>query len=229
MANWVWYPSPFSERLPRGEHAKWRCDTPPPQKGISAILARYPENKAKCVRYPLCDTISRKGIARYGGFRSVTQVRNPPEIVATTRVWFRIAAIFLAQFDFCDCDAAILLRFLRKKLATSKLWLPIASDLWLRLRGSLSFWGIFVQERGGGDAFLACRICRQNFCLKMLERQREGKIRGINWIPRFSLFLTASVVLHRRKVGVQWGLRHYFVRRTVLGSSRAPCCQRDLC
>ena len=44
---------------------------------------------------------------------------------------------FLAQCDFCDCDTAILLRFLREKLATSKLWLPIASDLWLRLRGSL--------------------------------------------------------------------------------------------
>ena len=29
------------------------------------------------------------------------------------------------------------MRFLRKKLATSKLWLAIASDLWLRLRGSL--------------------------------------------------------------------------------------------
>ena len=25
-------PPPFSERFPRGEHAKWRCDTPP-QKG----------------------------------------------------------------------------------------------------------------------------------------------------------------------------------------------------
>ena len=26
-------PSPFSERFPLGEHAKWRCDYPPPQKG----------------------------------------------------------------------------------------------------------------------------------------------------------------------------------------------------
>ena len=62
---------------------------------------------------------------------------SPPEYVATTRVWFWIAAIFLAQWDFYDCGTAILLRFLRGKLATSKLWLPIASDLWLRLRGSL--------------------------------------------------------------------------------------------
>ena len=32
-------PSPFSEHFPLGEHAKWRCDTPP-QRGISAVLAR---------------------------------------------------------------------------------------------------------------------------------------------------------------------------------------------
>ena len=42
MANWVRYPLPFSERFPLGEHAKWRCDTPPLKRGISAILARYP-------------------------------------------------------------------------------------------------------------------------------------------------------------------------------------------
>ena len=41
-------PSPFSERFPPGEHAKWRCDTPPPLKrGISAIPARYPLNCKK--------------------------------------------------------------------------------------------------------------------------------------------------------------------------------------
>ena len=76
------------------------------------------------------------------GFDSVSEAPhgsgNPPEYVATTRVWFWIAAVFLAQCDFCDCDTAILLRFLREKLATSKLWLPIASDLWLRLRGWLN-------------------------------------------------------------------------------------------
>ena len=31
--------------------------------------------------------------------------------------------------DFRDCDTAILLRFLREELATSKLRLPIARDL----------------------------------------------------------------------------------------------------
>ena len=33
-------PSPFPGRFPLGEHAKWRCNTPPPPKrGISVILA----------------------------------------------------------------------------------------------------------------------------------------------------------------------------------------------
>ena len=35
-------PSPFSERFPHEEYTKWRCDTPPLKRGISAILARYP-------------------------------------------------------------------------------------------------------------------------------------------------------------------------------------------
>ena len=37
-------PPPFSERFPIGERAKWRCDTPPLKRGISAIPARYPMN-----------------------------------------------------------------------------------------------------------------------------------------------------------------------------------------
>ena len=32
--------SPFSERFPLGEHAKWRCDTPPPSKGVSQRYLR---------------------------------------------------------------------------------------------------------------------------------------------------------------------------------------------
>ena len=67
MTNWVRYPpSPFAEPFPLGEHAKWRCDTPP-QRGISAILARYHMK----TRQNGCDTpsaiLSRIGIARYGG------------------------------------------------------------------------------------------------------------------------------------------------------------------
>ena len=61
-------PSPFSERFPLGEHAKWRCDTPPPLKrGISAILARYPMKTRQMGAIPPSAILSRKGIARYGG------------------------------------------------------------------------------------------------------------------------------------------------------------------
>ena len=40
MTNWVRYPPPFSEPLPLGEHVKWRCDTPPPTKGVSQRYLR---------------------------------------------------------------------------------------------------------------------------------------------------------------------------------------------
>ena len=66
MANWVRYPPPFPERFPPGDHAKWRCDPPPPHKtGISAILARYPmktmQNTCDTPLCDLCDTASRIG------------------------------------------------------------------------------------------------------------------------------------------------------------------------
>ena len=50
MANWVRYPSPFSERFPLGEHAKRRCDTP--QEGVSQRYLRDTLLKqGKWVRY----------------------------------------------------------------------------------------------------------------------------------------------------------------------------------
>ena len=54
-------PSPFLSVSPLGEHAKWRCDTPPPLKrGISAILARHPMKTMQMGAIPpLCDTISK--------------------------------------------------------------------------------------------------------------------------------------------------------------------------
>ena len=62
-------PSAFSELFPLGEHAKWRCDTPPPQRrGISAILARYPMKQGKkACDTPLCDRISKGYCAIWGG------------------------------------------------------------------------------------------------------------------------------------------------------------------
>ena len=60
-------PSPFSRRFPLGEHAKWRCDTPPLQSGISAIRARYPMKARQMGAMPPSAILSRKGISRYGG------------------------------------------------------------------------------------------------------------------------------------------------------------------
>ena len=60
-------PSPFSESFPCGGHAKWRCDTPPPQKGYLSYTGAIPyENKANECDTPLCDTIS-KGYCAIGG------------------------------------------------------------------------------------------------------------------------------------------------------------------
>ena len=57
----------FSERFPLGEHAKWRCDTPLPQKGYLSDTGAIPnENKANGCDTPLCDTIS-KGYCAIGG------------------------------------------------------------------------------------------------------------------------------------------------------------------
>ena len=62
-------PSPFAERFPLGEHAKWRCDTPPPLKrGISAIPARHPMKTRQMGAIPPSAILSRKGIARYGEY-----------------------------------------------------------------------------------------------------------------------------------------------------------------
>ena len=60
-------PSPFSEWFPLGEHAKWRCDTPP-QKGYLSDTCAIPyENKGNGCDTPLCDTISKGYCAIWGG------------------------------------------------------------------------------------------------------------------------------------------------------------------
>ena len=60
-------PSPFSEHFPLGEHAKWRCDTPPPKGYLSDTCAIPYENKANGCDTPLCDTISKGYCAIWGG------------------------------------------------------------------------------------------------------------------------------------------------------------------
>ena len=62
-------PSAFSKRFPLGEHAKWRCDTPPPtpRKGYLSDTCAIPhENKANGCDTPFCDTISKGYCARWG-------------------------------------------------------------------------------------------------------------------------------------------------------------------
>ena len=59
-------PPLFLSDSPLGEHAKWRCDTPP-QKGYLSDTGAIPyENKANGCDTPLCDTIS-KGYCAIGG------------------------------------------------------------------------------------------------------------------------------------------------------------------
>ena len=60
-------PSPFSVRFHLGEHAKWRCDTPP-QKGYLSDTCAIPyKNKANGCDTPLRDTISKGYCAIWGG------------------------------------------------------------------------------------------------------------------------------------------------------------------
>ena len=62
-------PSPFSERFPLGEHAKWRCDTPPPPtKGLSQRYLRDTLWKqGKWVRYPPLRYYLEKVLRDMGG------------------------------------------------------------------------------------------------------------------------------------------------------------------
>ena len=86
MARWVRYPLPLSERFPIGEHAKWRCDTPP-QKGYLSDTGAIPyENKAKGCDTPLCDTIS-KGYCAIGGVSRTGPLRVCGWPVECARIW----------------------------------------------------------------------------------------------------------------------------------------------
>ena len=71
-------PSPFSEHFPFGEHAKWRCDTPPPQKGYLSDTCAIPyEKKGQWVRYPPLRYYLEKVLRDMGG---VSHTRHVPII-----------------------------------------------------------------------------------------------------------------------------------------------------
>ena len=63
-------PSPFSEPFPLGEHAKWRCDTPPQKGYLSDTRAILYENKGNGCDTPLCDGISKGYCAIWGVSRT---------------------------------------------------------------------------------------------------------------------------------------------------------------
>ena len=70
--NWVRYPLPlFWAFPPLGEHAKWRCDTPPPPtKGVSRRYLSdtlWQQGERVRYRYPPSAILSRKGISEGRG------------------------------------------------------------------------------------------------------------------------------------------------------------------
>ena len=70
MANWALYPLPLFSAFPLGEHAKWRCDSPPHkrQKGYLSDTCAMPyETRQNACDTPLCDTISKGYCMIWGG------------------------------------------------------------------------------------------------------------------------------------------------------------------
>ena len=61
-------PPPFLSVSPVESMRSGGAIPPPPQRGISAILARYPMKTRQMGAIPPSAVLSRKGIARYGGY-----------------------------------------------------------------------------------------------------------------------------------------------------------------
>ena len=72
-------PPPFLSVPTPGEHAKWRCDTPPPppKMGISSILAQYPMKTSKWVRYPPLRYYLEKVLRDMEGYLALGPLRFP--------------------------------------------------------------------------------------------------------------------------------------------------------
>ena len=104
-------PPPFLSVFPLGEHAKWRCDTPP-QKGYLSDTCAIPyENKANVCDTPLCDTISKGYCAIWGGishWAAKVLVFGDEPSFCPNFPWF---LAFLGFVLFCVCGfVSILLR-----------------------------------------------------------------------------------------------------------------------
>ena len=50
-----------------GEHAKWRCDNPPTERASQQYLRDTTWKQGNLLRYPLCDTMSKRFLRDMGG------------------------------------------------------------------------------------------------------------------------------------------------------------------
>ena len=66
-------PSPFSERFPRGEHAKWRCDTPPQKGYFSDTCAISYENMANGCDPPRLRYYLERVLRDMGGYLALVR------------------------------------------------------------------------------------------------------------------------------------------------------------
>ena len=117
-------PSPFSERFPPGEHAKWRCDTPPfPEKGYLSDTCAIPsENKDKACDTPLCDTISKGYCATWEVSRTGPLITRPqlgPFFCPEIRAFAGFGARFLQPFS----KSLVALKY----YSNTKIW-PLMGD-----------------------------------------------------------------------------------------------------
>ena len=85
-------PSPFAERFPFGEQVKWRCDSPHTKGDLCDTCAIPHENKQKGCDSPLCDTISKRYCAIWGGYLALGRLAN-------TSFLF-LALLFIAMISF---------------------------------------------------------------------------------------------------------------------------------
>ena len=113
-------PPPFLSVSPLGEHAKGGCDTPPPlQRGISAILARYPMKTRQMGAIPPSAILSRKVLRDMGGYLALGRVG-------------RFAQFAITQFGW-DCRPPPNMSPVRK-----------VSEVFLRLVSALTFVGMVL-------------------------------------------------------------------------------------
>ena len=126
-------------------------------EGLFAILVEFSQF---CLRSFNRNSRGDPSLCWLGGGERGTKILNKYFVSLVTRIAATsnrksLATAIATQKNHCDSEntsnTAISLRFLQEKLATSELWLAIASDLWLRWRGSLSLWvnsGLENQEYG---------------------------------------------------------------------------------